>query len=61
MRGINLERLSVFVTVAEAGSFTAAADRLGLAKSAVSQHIARLEQDLGVQLLQRTTRRLAIT
>lgn len=53
--------MAVFVAVAEAGSFTAAADRLGLARSAVSQHLTRLERDLGVQLLRRTTRQVSIT
>ncbi|WP_310449815.1 LysR family transcriptional regulator [Sulfuritalea sp.] len=57
----NLEQMSVFVAVAEAGSFTAAADRLGMAKSAVSQAVSSLERELGVQLLQRSTRKLAIT
>lgn len=61
MARVDLEQLSVFVAVAETGSFTAAADRLGLAKSAVSQHVTQLERALGVQLMQRTTRKLAIT
>ena len=45
--------LRTFVTVAECGSFSAAADRLGYTQSAVSQHIAALEQDLGTPLLRR--------
>jgi DNA-binding transcriptional LysR family regulator len=53
--------LQAFVAVVEAGSFTAAADRLDIAKSAVSRRIASLESRLGVQLLQRTTRRLNLT
>src|SRR5688572_16395813 len=57
----DLSRLRVFIAVAEAGSFTAAADRLAMTKSAVSQGVAALERELGVQLLQRSTRRLAIT
>lgn len=60
-RGINLDRWSAFVAVAQTGSFTAAAQRLGMTKSALSQAVARLERELGVQLLQRSTRRLAIT
>ncbi len=58
---MELSRLRIFVSVAEAGSFTAAAERLGMTKSAVSQGVAALERELGVQLLQRSTRRLAIT
>lgn len=58
---VDLARLRVFVAVAEAGSFTAAAERLALTKSAVSQGLATLERELGVQLVQRSTRRLAIT
>ncbi len=51
----------LFVRVVESGSFTSAAQALGLPKSSVSRSIARLEQDLGVRLLQRTTRKLAPT
>lgn len=58
---MDLAKLRVFVAVAEAGSFTAAAERLALTKSAVSQGLSALERELGVQLLQRSTRRLAIT
>lgn len=45
--------LRTFVTVAECGSFSAAASRLGYTQSAVSQHIAALESDLGTPLLRR--------
>ena len=55
------EDLQAFVAVVEAGSFTAAADRLGLAKSAVSRRVSALEERLGAQLLRRTTRRLSLT
>lgn len=58
---ISLARLVAFVAVAEAGSFTAAAERLNTTKSAVSQAVAVLERELGAQLLQRSTRKLAIT
>jgi DNA-binding transcriptional LysR family regulator len=53
--------MQVFVGVVEAGSITAAAERLNLAKSAVSRRLAELEAHLGVSLIQRTTRRLNLT
>ncbi|WP_079201071.1 LysR family transcriptional regulator [Pseudomonas sp. CC6-YY-74] len=56
-----LKGIDVFVSVAELGSFTAAADRLSLSSSAVSKGIARLESRLGIRLFERTTRRLALT
>lgn len=58
---MNLTRLEVFVTVCGTGSFTQAADHLSMTKSAVSQHVSALEQEIGVQLLHRSTRRLGIT
>jgi len=56
-----LDLLIVFVRVAEAGGFSAAARNLGLSKATVSKQIAELEQRLGVQMFHRTTRRLALT
>lgn len=56
-----LEEMRVFVRIVDAGSITAAADQLNLAKSAVSRRLAELEKRLGVQLLRRTTRRLSLT
>src|ERR1700733_14844717 len=58
---VNLNRLAVFVAVIEAGSLTAAADRLGLAKTMVSTHMQRLESEVGASLLVRTTRRVSVT
>jgi len=58
---INLNRLGMFVAVVEAGSFTAAADTLGTTKAVVSFNLKKLEQELGVALLTRSTRRLALT
>lgn len=51
----------VFVAVVRAGSFSRAADELGMTKQAVSTRILRLERSLGVRLLERTTRRLRAT
>lgn len=53
--------VTVFVAVARAGSFTKAADKLGLTKSAVGKGIARLEERLGFKLLHRTTRLTRMT
>ncbi len=53
--------MQVFVSVVEAGSISAAAERLDLAKSAVSRRLAELEAHLGVSLITRTTRRLNLT
>jgi len=53
--------MSTFVRVVEAGSFTAAAERMELVKSAVSRRISDLEARLGIQLFHRTTRRLTLT
>ena len=50
-----------FVRVVEARSFTAAAGRLGVSKSVVSARVSALEEQLGVRLLERTTRKLALT
>lgn len=58
---VDLVGLQAFVAVAEAGSFSAAASALGLAKSTVSQRVQAFEQALGVSLLHRTTRRLRLT
>lgn len=51
----------VFCRVVEMGSFTAAGERLSLSKGAVSKAVSRLEADLGVRLLHRTTRRQTLT
>ncbi len=51
----------LFVVVAEQGNFTQAADKVGLSKSSVSKRISRLEENLGVQLLHRTTRQVTLS
>ena len=58
--GANLTAMLVFARVVELQSFSEAARALGLSKSHVSREIARLELRLGIRLLQRTTRRLAL-
>ncbi len=58
---MKLDAMALFVQVAHAGSFTAAATATGLPKSTVSQRVAELETALGVRLLHRTTRRLSLT
>lgn len=57
----NLRRLAYFAAVVEAGSFTAAAERLGITKAVVSQQVARLESDFRTSLLTRTTRKVLPT
>lgn len=56
-----LPEMVAFLRVAELGSFSAAAHQLGTTPSAVSRQVSRLENQLGAQLLQRTTRRLRLT
>ena len=58
---VNLNRLAIFAALVRAGSFTRAAEELGMTKAMVSQHLARLEQELGVTLLMRSTRRMSLT
>ncbi|HEY5225955.1 MAG TPA: LysR family transcriptional regulator [Methylovirgula sp.] len=57
----SLEDVLAFVRVVETGGFSRAAERLGLSKSIISRRVARLEADLGVRLLNRTTRGIAPT
>lgn len=58
---MDIEDLRTFVEVADAGGVSPAARRLGLSKSIVSRALARLESELGVQLLARNTRGTALT
>ncbi len=56
-----LQAIEVFIKVAELKSFTAAASALELSRTVVSDRVKELEHELGVRLLQRTTRRVALT
>jgi DNA-binding transcriptional LysR family regulator len=58
---MDIEELRTFVEVADAGGVTAAAARLGVAKSIVSRRLLKLEAELGVQLLVRSTRGASLT
>ena len=58
---VDIEDLRTFVEVADAGGVSPAARRLGVSKSMVSRRLVRLEAELGVQLLARTTRGAALT
>ncbi|HEY9280484.1 MAG TPA: LysR family transcriptional regulator [Eoetvoesiella sp.] len=56
-----LKAMSMFVRVAELGSFSAAARQQGIARSIVTRHIAQLEDAVGIKLITRSTRRLTLT
>jgi LysR family carnitine catabolism transcriptional activator len=56
-----LEDLETFLAVAETGSFSRAAEHLGLSQPSVTSRVQRLENSVGIPLLQRTTRRVEIT
>ena len=58
---MNPQHLAVFSAIVHAGSISKAAIALGCGKSVVSRQLARLEQDLGTRLIQRSTRRLTLT
>jgi DNA-binding transcriptional LysR family regulator len=57
-RAMNLNRLAYFAAVVDSGSFTRAAERLGITKAVVSQQVAQLERELRTTLLVRSTRRV---
>ncbi|SDV48463.1 LysR family transcriptional regulator [Chitinasiproducens palmae] len=61
VRGPTIEQLRTFAAVADAGSFTIAAERLGRAQSVVSYSVAALEAALGVSLFERARRRPVLT
>jgi len=58
---LDLNEISLFVHVVRAGSFAEAARRLGMPSNTLSRRVQKLEQHLGVRLLQRSTRRLTLT
>jgi DNA-binding transcriptional LysR family regulator len=58
---LDIGALITFVTVTETGSFSTAAQQLGQTPSGVSRTVSRLEKELGMTLMQRTTRRLDLT
>ena len=56
-----LQEMAIFVKVVETGSLSETARQLGYTPSAISRSISRLEKALGTQLIQRTTRKLALS
>jgi DNA-binding transcriptional LysR family regulator len=58
---MKLEGLAAFAAVADAGSISEAARRLGVPKSVVSERLVELERELGGRLAQRTTRKIPLT
>lgn len=61
MSDTDVGAIPIFTTLVEQKSFTRAADKLGISTSAVSKRITKLEAHLGVKLIQRSTRKLALT
>jgi DNA-binding transcriptional LysR family regulator len=58
---MDLNRATTFVRVVETGGFTRAAEALGMPTSSISRSVARLEEELGITLLERTTRKVSLT
>lgn len=58
---MKLDGLAAFAAVADAGSITEAARRMGISKSVLSERLSELERSLGARLLQRTTRKVSVT
>lgn len=56
-----LRQMAIFAHVVQQHSISAAADKLGLSKSVVSQHLKALEQAIGITLIKRTTRKQTLT
>jgi DNA-binding transcriptional LysR family regulator len=58
---INLNEFTTFSAIVDAGSFSAAAEKLGISRALATKHVADLEQSLGVKLMHRTTRKIGLT
>ncbi|MFO1149740.1 MAG: LysR family transcriptional regulator [Alsobacter sp.] len=58
---MDIRQLRYFIAIAEEGSLSAASVRLGVAQPSLSQHVIKIEEELGVQLIQRSTRGVMIT
>jgi len=58
---VDLNGITIFVAVVEAGSFTGGARKLNIPKGSISRKVSRLEEELGVRLLNRTTRSVTLT
>jgi DNA-binding transcriptional LysR family regulator len=58
---INLNEFVTFSAIADAGSFSVAAEKLGISKALATKHVADLEHTLGVKLMHRTTRKIGLT
>ncbi len=58
---MNLNEFVTFAAVADAGSFSAAAEKLGISKPLATRHVADLEHALGIKLMHRTTRKVGLT
>ena len=56
-----LDGIKTVISVVETGSFTAASERLGMSKALVSKYVGTVENNLGVRLFNRSTRRLSLT
>lgn len=58
---LNLNEFTTFVTIADAGSFSSGAERLGISRPLATKHVADLEHTLGVKLMHRSTRKIGLT
>ena len=61
MMALGLRQLRYFIAIADAGALSRAAETLNVAQSALSHHVAELEAELGIKLLERRARGVALT